>query len=322
MSAAEERFSAPSRVHRRPRLQVWREQHAWCCRASLRALFARPFGSALTVLVLGFALALPLAFYLLLTNVQRLGGAVGQSQSISVFLKDSAHAQAAQSLATELRARPGVAQVTIKTPAQGLAELGAVQGFGEALHALPDNPLPYALLVQPQNGLARVQVEGLVSDLRASPVVGLVQDNGAWRARLDALIALGRRVTALLAGLLAVAALGAVGNTVRLDIRSRADEIAVQRLVGAGSAFVRRPYLYEGVWYGLAAGAIAVLLLLALEAGVAAPVRALAESYGERVTFGGLPVAVLILVPLIAALLGWLGAFLASTRYLFRTESR
>ena len=322
MNAAEGKISAPPRVRRRPRLHVWREQHAWCCRASLRALSARPFGTALTVLVLGFALTLPLAFYLLLTNVQRLGGALGQSQSISVFLKNGAKAQVAESLATRLRARPDVAQVTLKTPAQGLSELGAVQGFGEALHALPDNPLPYALLVQPKNGAARLQIEALVADLRASSAVDLVQDNGAWRARLDALIALGRRVTALLAGLLALAALGVVGNTVRLDIRSRADEIAVQRLVGAGTAFVRRPYLYEGIWYGLTAGLIALGLLLALEAGLATPVRALSESYAQRITFGGLPVVVLILVPLIAALLGWLGAFLASTRYLFRSEIR
>jgi len=322
MNAAEGKISAPSRVRRRSRLLVWREQHAWCCRASLRALFARPFGTALTVLVLGFALTLPLAFYLLLANVQRLGGALGQSQSISVFLKSGANGQAAESMAKQLRAKPGVMQVTVETPSQGLSELGAVEGFGEALHALPDNPLPYALLVQPESGSTRVQIEALVADMRASPAVDLVQDNGAWRARLDALIALGRRVTALLAALLALAALGVVGNTVRLDIRSRADEIAVQRLVGAGTAFVRRPYLYEGIWYGLAAGLIAVALLLALEAGLAAPVRALSESYGQRIAFGGLPAAVLMLVPLLAALLGWLGAFLASTRYLFRSEIR
>jgi cell division transport system permease protein len=322
VSAGEQGIPPPSRMRRRSRLRVWREQHAWCCRASLRALAGRPFGTVLTVLVLGFALTLPLVFYLLLMNVQRLGGALGESQSLSVFLKGDADAGAARALAERLRVRSDVAQVTVKTPAQGLSELAAVQGFGEALHALPGNPLPYALLVQPMSGLPRAQIDRLVAGLRASKDVDLVQDNGAWRARLDALVVLGRRITALLAGLLAGAALGVVGNTVRLDIRARADEIAVQRVVGAGASFVRRPYLYEGIWYGLAAGLVAVALLLALEAGVAGPVRALATSYSGRLEFGGLSVAALVLVPLIAALLGWLGAFLASTRYLFRTESR
>jgi cell division transport system permease protein len=212
--------------------------------------------------------------------------------------------------------------VVAKTPQQGLAELASVQGFGEALHALPDNPLPFVLLVQPRRDLDRAQTDALVADLRALPNVDAVQDNGVWRARLDALLALGQRVTALLAALLALAALGVIGNTVRLDIRSRSEEIIVQRLVGASGGFVRRPFLYEGVWYGVLAGVVAVALVIALEWGLAAPVRALAASYAGQLAFGGLSFELLMLVPLAAALLGWTGAFLASTRHLALSQPR
>lgn len=309
--------SAPAmRERKRSRVAVWREQHAWACAASLRALGARPLGTALTVLVMGFALALPLAFYLLLANVQRLSGAVGESQAISVFLQPSADTAAADVLAKQLRGRADVADVAVKTPQQGLTELASIQGFGEALQALPDNPLPFVLLVQPRGDLTRAQTDGLAAGLRRLPHVDAVQDNGAWRARLDAFIALGQRITGLLAALLALAAIGVVGNTVRLDIRSRSEEIVVQRLVGASAGFVRRPYLYEGVWYGGLAGVVAVVLVAALEWGLAAPVHALAASYAGQLAFGGLSVGLLMLVPLMAALLGWLGAFLASTRHL------
>jgi len=302
----------------RPRLAAWRRQHAWCLRDSLHQLARRPFGTALTIVVMGLALSLPLAFYLLLANVQHLSGALGESQSVSVFLKPSITMDTAESLAQDLRARADVAEVTIRTPRQGLAELAAVQGFGEALHALPANPLPYVLLVQPRKGLDRAQAGAMVQALRALPQVDLVQDDGQWRARLDALIALGRRATLLLAVLLGAAAVLVIGNTVRLDIRTRADEIAVQQLVGASASFVRRPYLYEGVWYGLAAGIVAVLLVLLLEAVLAAPVRELVASYAGRLQFGGLPSTALLLTPLCAAALGWLGAWLASTRHLLR----
>ena len=304
------------RERRRSRIAIWRGQHAWACAASLRALAQRPFGTLLTVAVMGFALALPLAFYLLLANVQRLAGAVGESQAISVFLQPSVDPAAATALQRKLQARADIAEVVVKTPQQGFAELASVQGFGEALHALPDNPLPYVLLVQPQQHLSRLQTDALVAFLRGLPRVDAVQDNGAWRARLDAFIALGQRITALLAALLALAALGVIGNSVRLDIRSRAEEIIVQRLVGASAGFVRRPFLYEGVCYGVLAGLIAVALVIALEWGLAAPVRALASSYDGRIAFGGLPAFLLLLVPLAAALLGWAGAFLASTRHL------
>ena len=226
--------SAPAmRERRRSRIAIWRGQHAWACAASLRALAQRPFGTLLTVAVMGFALALPLAFYLLLANVQRLGGAVGVSQAISVFLQPSVDPAAATALQRKLQARADIAEVVVKTPQQGFAELASVQGFGEALHALPDNPLPYVLLVQPQQHLSRLQTDALVAFLRGLPRVDAVQDNGAWRARLDAFIALGQRITALLAALLALAALGVIGNSVRLDIRSRAEEIFVQRLFRA-----------------------------------------------------------------------------------------
>ena len=306
---------------RHSRMAMWRRQHAWCLRDSLRQLARRPLGTALTIAVMGLALALPLAFYLLLVNVQHLATALGDSQSVSVFLKPDVAADAAKTLAASLRRRADVGAVTVRTPQQGLAELAALQGFGAAIRSLPDNPLPFVLLVEPRVGADRVQVEAMVQAVRALPGVDLVQDSGQWRARLDALVALGRRVTLLLAALLGAAAVLVIGNTVRLDIRSRADEIAVQQLIGASASFVRRPYLYEGVWYGLAAGVVAALLVLLLEAVLAEPVRDLVASYAGRLHFGGVSWVTLAVTLAVAVALGWLGAWIASSRHLARTRA-
>jgi len=309
---------AMGRPVRHSRVAMWRRQHAWCVRDSLRQLARRPLGSALTVAVMGLALALPLAFYLLLTNLQHFATALGDSQSISVFLKSGVATDSADRLAARLRGRADVAGVTVRTPQQGLAELAAMQGFGDAIQSLPDNPLPFVLLVEPRAGADRAQVEAMVAAVRALPDVDLVQDNGQWRARLDALVALGRRVMLLLAVLLGAAAVLVIGNTVRLDLRSRGDEIAVQRLIGASAAFVRRPYLYEGAWYGLAAGVVAILLVLLLEAVLALPVRDLVASYAGRLHLGGLSWVTLGIALAIAIALGWLGALIASGRHLAR----
>ena len=306
---------------RRTRFGMWRRQHAWCLRDSLRQVVRRPLGSALTIAVMGIALALPLAFYLLLANVQHLTGALGDSQAISVFLKSGQGAEQAATLAQKLRARPDVGTVALRTPQQGLEELAAMQGFGDAVHALPDNPLPFVLLIDPRTGADRAQVASLVKALRAMPQVDQVQDNGQWRARLDALVALGRRVMLLLAILLGAAAALVIGNTVRLDIRGRAEEIAVQQLIGASPSFVRRPYLYEGACYGLSAGIVAVLLVLGLEAVLAAPARDLVASYAGRLRLGGLSWGTLLATLGIALALGWLGAWIASSRQLARTKS-
>src|SRR6185437_3205428 len=154
---------------RHTRFAMWRRQHAWCLRDSLRQLARRPFGTALTIVVMALALALPLAFYLLLVNVQHLATALGDSQSVNVFLKTDVAADGAEKLATTLRARADVGTVTVRTPRQGLQELAAMQGFGDAIKSLPDNPLPFVLLIEPRAGADRAQVETLVAAVRAAP---------------------------------------------------------------------------------------------------------------------------------------------------------
>ncbi len=309
----------PATARTRPRrLAAWAEQHGWGLAASLRRLASRPLGTALTVTVMGFALALPLTFALLLGNLQRFGAALGETQAISVFMKTDAGADAARKLADALRQRDDVAAVQVRSPRQGMAELATMQGFGDALKALDYNPLPWVLVVQPSTRLDAGRAAALLDWIRHRDGVDQVQDDGAWRQRLDALLSVGTRAVLMLTTLLALAALLVVGNGVRLDIQGRADEIAVLRLVGASPAFVRRPYLYAGLWYGLAGGLVAVILTGLLEWALAAPVARLAAAYGGRLDFGGLPWWQLALVPVAAALLGWLGARLVCARQLRR----
>jgi cell division transport system permease protein len=261
---------------------------------------------------MGLALALPLAFYLLLSNVQQLGDALGQGQAISVFMQPGQTAQQAQMLAAQLGDRPELAAVVVKTPQQGMDELAGMQGFSGALHTLDDNPLPYVLQLQPRSGANAAALEQMVADVRTLRGVDLVQDSGSWRQRLDALLGVGNRAALVLASLLALAALLVVGNTVRVDIASRSEEIGVLLLVGASSAFVRRPYLYAGIWYGLFSGMLAALLAVLIELALAAPVAQLSRVYDDKLQLGGLPLWLLLAMPLAAAVLGWLGARVVS----------
>ncbi|MFC4765699.1 permease-like cell division protein FtsX [Dyella koreensis] len=290
----------------------WREHHGWSAAASLRRLMSRPVGTLLTVAVMALALALPLTFYLLLGNVQKLGDVLGQNQTVSVFLQPSQSGPAVELLATKLRERADIATVTVKTPQQGMDELAKMQGFSGALHTLDNNPLPYAIEVLPKQGLDADAVGRLVSELRETQGVDLVQDSGTWRQRLDALLGVGNRAVLVLAVLLALAVLLVVGNTVRVDIASRSEEIGVLMLVGASRAFVRRPYLYAGIWYGLFSGVLAAGVAVLVEMALAEPVTRLSHVYDGKLQVGALPLWVLGAVPPVAALLGWLGARLVS----------
>lgn len=303
--------SRGGRTRTRP-VASWREHHGWSAAASLRRLMSRPVGTLLTVAVMAIALALPLTFYLLLGNVQKMGEALGQNQTVSMFLQPSQGGSAAELVAKKLRDRPDVAAVTVKTPQQGMDELAKMQGFSGALHTLENNPLPYVLEVLPAQDASADGVERLVADMRGMQGVDQVQDGGTWRQRLEALLGVGQRAVLILAVLLALAVLLVVGNTIRVDIASRSEEIGVLMLVGASRAFVRRPYLYAGIWYGLFSGVLAAGFAVLVELSLADPVAQLGHAYAGKLHIDVLPPWLLASVPVAAAVLGWLGARLVS----------
>jgi cell division transport system permease protein len=260
------------------------------------------------------ALALPLGLWLVLNNVARFSGDVQRSREISVFLKPEIDVARAQGLATTLRARADIGAVDVRTPAQGLAQLRA-QGLGTAIDAVGDNPLPSVLVVTPRGDETL-----LATSLEHLPEADLVQHDALWRQRLDQWLRFGTRVALVLATLLGLGALLVVGNTVRLDIQARREEIGVLQHLGASDGFIRRPFLYLGAWYGLAAGALALGLLTAAWWALQAPLAELAASYGSRFMLVGVDPVQAAWVLGGATVLGWLGAGIVTGHTLRQTR--
>lgn len=303
------------RVPWRARLAAWRDQHLYSFFSSLGRLAARPWANALTVLVLGFALALPLMFFLLFDNARDLAGGLREAREITAFLKPAVDAKGADALAGELRSRGDVAAVLVRTPEQGLAEFRQLSGFGDALDVLRSNPLPSVLVITPAEK-TDLDAPPLLADLKGDARVDLVQYDAAWRRKLSDILHFGERIVAVIAALLALATLLVIGNTVRMDIQARTAEISVMQLIGASDGFVRRPFLYAGFWYGLLGGLCALLIVIAVELALAGPAQRVIESYGGRFALHGLGLFVALAVVGASALLGWIGAFAATARHL------
>lgn len=297
------------------RIRAWLGLHVYSCVSSLGRMAQRPIATSLTIGMMAIAIVLPLALWMTLANVQRFSGSVNASREISVFLKSDIDLARANALATTLRQRGDVASVTVRTPEQGLAEFRQSSDLAAQIDALGENPLPSVLLVTPRDDGAALAVS-----LQGMPEAEIVQHDAVWRERLNAWLLLGTRLAWVLAALLGIGALLVVGNTVRLDVQSRADEIEVMQLLGATKGFVRRPFLYLGTIYGLLAGALA-LVLLWLAARLLQPVLAsLIASYSSRFTLNG-PGWVGIGAVLVGALaIGWLGAWLATGHHLRRNR--
>ena len=297
------------------RLGAWFDHHLYSFVASLGRFFRKPWSTLLTIGVMAVALALPLGLWLVLGNVARFAGEVQASREISVFLKSDITPERARALREELRARGDIATITLRTPEEGLATLRERSGLGEAIDALDDNPLPSLLLVT-----AKGDDLLLASSLQTLPDAELVQHDALWRQRLDGWLRFGGRVAWVLAALLGLGALLVVGNTVRLDIQSRREEIGVLQLLGATDGFIRRPFLYLGAWYGLAAGVFALALLTIAHLALRAPLAELATSYGSHFALNGVDPQQAGIVLLGATVLGWLGAGIVTGHFLRQTR--
>jgi len=310
-------MSAPDNAIARPRsgAGIWLDQHLFSFVSSLGRVLRRPWATLLTVGVMAVSLALPLGLWLALGNLQQFAGGVAQSRQIDVFLKPGTDAVRAQAIAAQLRERDDVDDAELRTPAQGLAEFRERSGLGEALEALDDNPLPYLLIVIPAQDETR-----LLAALQALPEADQLQHDAAWRQRLGAWLGFGQRLAWVLAVLFGLGALLVVGNTVRLDIQSRREEIGVLQLLGASDGFIRRPFLYLGTWYGVAAGALALALVAAAAAALREPLAALSRSYGSAFALAGPSPGVVGAVLAGALLLGWIGAWLVTGHFLRQTR--
>ena len=296
-------------------LGTWGDHHLYSFVSSLGRVFRRPWATALTIGVMAVALALPLGLWLVLDNVSRLSGSVQESREIGVFLQQDVDVAGAEALADTLRGRDGVATVEVRTPQQGLEELRERGGLGEAIDAVGDNPLPALLVVTPSG-----DEMALADALRALPEAALVQHDAEWRQRLDDWLTFGARLVLVLGALLGLGALLVVGNTVRLDIQARREEIGVLQLLGATDGFIRRPFLYLGAWYGLAAGALALGVLAVTGLALRAPVAELAASYGSGFALRGFSPLHLLIVLAGAGALGWLGASVVTGHFLRQTR--
>ena len=288
---------------------------------ALRRLASQPFASALTVLVIAIALALPAGLRVLVNNAGALNDSWEGAADFAVYLKIDVSNENAARVARTIGGRPDVANVTLIDRAKALEEFRAKSGFGDALDALEGNPLPHTLVVRPKSGAAG-DVEAVAAAVRAMPETDLVQLDTAWVTRLRAMLALAGRMVDLATVLLAIAVTIVVGNTIRLEINSRSVEIEVVKLVGGSDGFIRRPFLYLGFWYGLVGAIAAAVIVAAALLALEPPVRAVANLYGSGFELAGLPLRETAVLVVGGAVLGWAGAWLATARHLSAIEPK
>ena len=300
-------------------LTRWGGLHRDNLLGALRRLAGQPFASFMTIVVIAIALALPAGLRVLVGNLGAVSASWQNAADFTAYLKLDVAPDRVRALVRQIEARDDVAEAHLVDRAAALAEFRQRSGLGEALAGLDGNPLPDAVVIRPASGLD-ADVAAVAGAVRSLPEVELVQVDTAWVARLRAILELAGRVVNVATVLLGLAVAMVVGNTIRLEINQRRTEIEVTKLVGGTDGFIRRPFLYLGLCYGLGGALLAAALIGVALALLGAPVRSLAALYGSGFQLAGLSPRDLGVLIGGGALLGWAGAGLATARHLRAIE--
>jgi len=286
-------------------------------------LVRAPLATLLTLIVIGVALALPAGLALVVNNLRVATGDLANAVDFTVHFKLGTSLERVQQLAANARERSGIASVTVTSADQALEEFKQASGFGDALAALKDNPLPHHLTVTPApSASGPTEVESLRRYFAAFPEVDIVQLDLDWVRRLHSLLDLLRRSLWVVIAVLGLGVLAVIGNTIRLEIQQRRPEIEVTKLVGGSNAFVRRPFLYTGIFYGIGGALLAALIVVGGMAYLDQTVRDLSAQYGGGYRMVGLGSQGLGILVGLGAVLGWMGALISTGRHLRRIEPR
>lgn len=320
--AVRQHKEALSAVRRSSWLTIWLSRHASNCLGALGRIVRQPFASFLTVLVIAVTLALPAAMHLVIKNARSISGGWESALDFSLYLKPGVTLDQARRLADIIEQRADVDLVTLIPADEALAEFRSQSGFGAALDHLSENPLPHTLVVRPGSVMTGQSVTLLNEELANLPETDFVQVDTEWVQRFLVILDMLQRAITIGSLLLGAAIIVIIGNTIRLDIQNRREEIEVTKLIGASNAFVRRPFLYSGLWYGLGGGALALMLIGYGVYMLDVPAGRLAGLYGSSYHVLSLDLAESLAIVGTGVLLGLTGSWLAVARHLRRIEPR
>ena len=304
-------------------MNIWFRQHRFALGAALSHVRKAPGSFLFNVLVVAVALALPFAGVTLLDNVRPLSQELSVDPEISLFLKTDTPRDQALALAPQLQQilRGSHAKVTFVPREKALDSLKEKSGLTDVIETLGDNPLPDSYVMKLEGFTSRAdaaRVDGIAEQMRALPGVDSVQVDSAWVKRLAALLGVLRLALLLLAVTLGIVVIAVVFNTIRLQVLTQREEIAVSKLLGATDNFIHRPFYYTGALLGLCAGAVALGAVTLALRPLNTAIAEFARLYASEFQLAPLPPLGMAGLLAISAGLGLVGAMLSVQRHLAR----
>ena len=287
---------------------------------SLGKIYKTPTTTIMTVAVIGITLSLPGGFYLFLKNIDAMSGDFRSSSQIALYLDIELGEKKSRALERQVADMPEVAKTEFVSKQKSLEKFRQTSGFGKSIDTLSSNPLPHTIIVEPASSADTFAVKNLLNLLQTLPGVEIAKLDTEWLERLYTILEIAKRSVAIITILFGFAVLLIIGNTIRLDIQNRYQEIIVTKLIGATNAFIRRPFLYGGLWYGLLGGLISWLIVEIGYLAISGPLERLNLLYQADLVLITFTFQDFIILISSSTLLGLAGSWIAVARHLNQIE--
>ena len=285
-----------------------------------------PANTINTTLIVAISLLLPLFLYVVVKSSEGLSESWQGRPQISVFLQANVTTNEAQLIFQEVQLHPSIELAEFVTPKQALEEfrlLSRNSSLDEELAFIGENPLPPSIVLMPNNISATPSaLRELTEQLEKIEGIDNIRLDLDWTQRFNALLSVVKRAGRLLDVLLAVALILSVGNTIKLLIYNRRDEIEIAKLVGATNTFVSLPFLYFGSMIGFLGSILALIFLLISASLIDQPLSELASMYQSKSLLHSLSAIEILTVLGVGPALGWLAARWSVAQHLWRIRPR
>lgn len=287
---------------------------------SLGKIYSSPTTTIMTVAVIGITLSLPGGFYLFLKNINAMTGDFRSTTQITLYLDINLGEKKARALENYISTTANVASTQFISRQASLQAFRETSGFGRSIDTLSSNPLPHTIIVEPVSEADTFAVKNLLNALQALDEVKIAKLDTEWLERLYTILEIAKRSVVIITILFSIAVLLIIGNTIRLDIQNRRQEIIVTKLIGATNAFIRRPFLYGGIWYGLLGGLMSWLIVEIGYLAISGPLNRLNLLYQADLVLITFTFQDFIILVSSSTLLGLTGSWIAVARHLNQIE--
>ena len=293
--------------------------HIEAFKVALRRLFYAKAASLVMFIIIGITTCLPMSALLFLENIKQASSQIEYSAEVSIFLINEYKDDDLKTFTSFLKEQPIVSKITFEKKEDAWVKLQKkIMIDGDSL--IEKNPLPDSFYLSLAT-LDENEIDYLVKELKEFPIIDDVLMDSAWVNKLNSILSLGELIINFLGILLLSVLAVIIGNTIRLQALSFKDEIEVSKLIGASNAFIRRPFLYTGIFYGIG-GAIVAIAIIKLMIFIFNYYAYVIESIlGFNISINDLLITHYLAMIILIIVIGWLASYFSTNRTLSKVKN-